>query len=72
VLFTGIISRTQPPRFLQRRRARGHPHHDGVGEWATLSVGHAGEPLTVRHRLSIARNPFPHSLGMLYSTFTAF
>ncbi len=49
---------------------------DGVGEWATLTVGH-GE----RRRGSGAANTditlvreirFPHSLGMLYSTFTAY
>jgi carbamoyltransferase len=59
---------------------------DGVGEWTTLSVGRGrrGEPVADRD----ARGPastasttsvellrevrFPHSLGMLYSTFTAF
>jgi carbamoyltransferase len=46
---------------------------DAVGEWATLSVG-AGERLangstTIRRFREIR---FPHSLGMLYSTFTAY
>ncbi|HZE27065.1 MAG TPA: carbamoyltransferase N-terminal domain-containing protein [Terriglobales bacterium] len=46
---------------------------DAVGEWATLSVGH-GERLpngttTIR---SLREIRFPHSLGMLYSTFTAY
>ncbi len=46
---------------------------DAVGEWATLSVGD-GERLangstTIRHFREIR---FPHSLGMLYSTFTAY
>ena len=46
---------------------------DAVGEWATLSVG-AGErvangPTTIRRFREIR---FPHSLGMLYSTFTAY
>jgi carbamoyltransferase len=46
---------------------------DAVGEWATLSVGD-GERLangatTIRHWREIR---FPHSLGMLYSTFTAY
>ena len=46
---------------------------DGVGEWATLTVGHGerrpdgGTAIT---RLREIR--FPHSLGMLYSTFTAY
>ena len=45
---------------------------DGVGEWATLSVG-VGECGTVRRSITLLRElRFPHSLGMLYSTFTAF
>jgi carbamoyltransferase len=46
---------------------------DAVGEWATLSVGD-GERLangrTIIRRFREIR--FPHSLGMLYSTFTAY
>jgi len=46
---------------------------DAVGEWATLSVGDgtrlANGSTTIR-RLREVR--FPHSLGMLYSTFTAY
>src|SRR6266498_874789 len=46
---------------------------DAVGEWATLSVGD-GERLpdggTTIRRFREVR--FPHSLGMLYSTFTAY
>ena len=51
---------------------------DGVGEWATLTVGHgsrrgrggsngAGTAITLLREIR-----FPHSLGMLYSTFTAY
>src|SRR5260370_40912346 len=44
-----------------------------VGEWATLSVGEgervANGPTTIRRFREIR---FPHSLGMLYSTFTAY
>lgn len=41
---------------------------DGVGEWATSSWGTgAGSSLTVRAELD-----FPNSLGLLYSTFTAY
>ena len=41
---------------------------DGVGEWATATIG-IGEG----HSLSIKREMrFPHSLGLLYSAFTAF
>jgi carbamoyltransferase len=41
---------------------------DGVGEWATttLGVGH-GIDLDVTHEIR-----YPHSLGMLYSAFTAY
>ncbi|HEX9297403.1 MAG TPA: carbamoyltransferase N-terminal domain-containing protein, partial [Polyangiaceae bacterium] len=46
---------------------------DGVGEWATLSVGrgerHADGKVSLEQLREIR---FPHSLGMLYSTFTAF
>jgi carbamoyltransferase len=39
---------------------------DGVGEWATTSLGHGrGNELTMVKELQ-----FPHSLGLLYSAFT--
>lgn len=39
---------------------------DGVGEWATASLGHgSGNHLTLTHEMH-----FPHSLGLLYSAFT--
>ncbi|HEY6816095.1 MAG TPA: carbamoyltransferase N-terminal domain-containing protein [Croceibacterium sp.] len=45
---------------------------DGVGEWATLTVG-TGERGSAGTRIAIDREiHFPHSLGMLYSTFTAY
>jgi carbamoyltransferase len=45
---------------------------DGVGEWATLTVGRGtrgpnGTAITLLREIR-----FPHSLGMLYSTFTAY
>ena len=41
---------------------------DGVGEWATASLGHGKG-----HELSLsAELRFPHSLGLLYSAFTTF
>ncbi|MSP91491.1 MAG: hypothetical protein EXR79_06775 [Myxococcales bacterium] len=41
---------------------------DGVGEWATASIGVGeGNRVTLREQLE-----FPHSLGLLYSAFTAF
>lgn len=45
---------------------------DGVGEWATLSAG-TGSRGPEGTRIDLDREiRFPHSLGMLYSTFTAF
>lgn len=41
---------------------------DGVGEWATATIGYGkGNSITVLRQLD-----FPHSLGLLYSTFTYF
>src|SRR5207247_4502302 len=46
---------------------------DGVGEWATLTIGDGARrpdgttDITLRKEIR-----FPHSLGMLYSTFTAY
>src|SRR3990170_3537379 len=41
---------------------------DGVGEWATTTIGHGkGSKITILKELY-----YPQSLGLLYSTFTAF
>ena len=41
---------------------------DGVGEWATASIGHGkGNSIKIIKELQ-----FPHSLGLLYSAFTYF
>jgi len=41
---------------------------DGVGEWATATMGHGSHSsLTLDREIR-----FPHSLGLLYSAFTAF
>ena len=41
---------------------------DGVGEWATTTIGKgSGRDITILKELH-----FPHSLGLLYSAFTAF
>src|SRR5438874_3726156 len=46
---------------------------DGVGEWATLTVGHGERRRDGRTDITLLREiRFPHSLGMLYSTFTAY
>ena len=45
---------------------------DGVGEWATLSVGR-GERRGGAVEMSLLREVrYPHSLGLLYSTFTEY
>lgn len=44
---------------------------DGVGEWATLSLGRGRRDQSTELEL-LREIHFPHSLGMLYSTFTAF
>jgi carbamoyltransferase len=46
---------------------------DGVGEWATLTVGRGQRPPAGPCRLELLREVrFPHSLGMFYSTFTSY
>jgi carbamoyltransferase len=46
---------------------------DGVGEWATLTAGHGERRADGSTDITLLREiRFPHSLGMLYSTFTAF
>jgi len=46
---------------------------DGVGEWATATVGHGERRANGGTRITLLREiRFPHSLGMLYSAFTAY
>lgn len=46
---------------------------DGVGEWATLTVGHGSRPKDGPAAITLLREVrYPHSLGMLYSSFTAY
>jgi len=46
---------------------------DGVGEWSTLTTGHGERKTGGRAGITLVREiRYPHSLGMLYSTFTAF
>ena len=46
---------------------------DGVGEWATLTVGQGERRAGGSTDLTLRREVrFPHSLGLLYSTFTAY
>ena len=46
---------------------------DGVGEWATLTVGRGKRTPGGATEIQLLREVrWPHSLGMLYSTFTAY
>lgn len=46
---------------------------DGVGEWATLTAGDGERRAGGRTDITLRREiRFPHSLGLLYSTFTAY
>jgi carbamoyltransferase len=46
---------------------------DGVGEWSTLTVGHGERRPGGAAGLTLLREiRYPHSLGLLYSTFTAY
>jgi carbamoyltransferase len=46
---------------------------DGVGEWATLTVGRGERGNGGPAKIELLREVrYPHSLGMLYSTFTAY
>jgi carbamoyltransferase len=46
---------------------------DGVGEWTTLSIGLGARLPDGAASITLQREVrFPHSLGMLYSTFTAY
>jgi carbamoyltransferase len=46
---------------------------DGVGEWASLTAGHGERRADGTTDITLLREVrYPHSLGMLYSTFTAY
>jgi carbamoyltransferase len=46
---------------------------DGVGEWSTLTVGHGERRPGGAASLTLLREiRYPHSLGLLYSAFTAY
>jgi carbamoyltransferase len=45
---------------------------DGVGEWAALTVGQGTRRPDLTAITLLREIRFPHSLGMLYSTFTAY
>jgi len=46
---------------------------DGVGEWATMTIGHGERRAHGSATITLDREVrFPHSIGMLYSTFTSY
>ena len=46
---------------------------DGVGEWATLTIGHGAKRDDGSAGITLLRElRFPHSLGLFYSAFTAY
>jgi len=45
---------------------------DGVGEWATVTAGHGTRAPGATDITLLREIRYPHSLGMLYSTFTAY
>lgn len=74
ILFTGHHqSHAAAAFFTAPTRSAAIMTADAVGEWATLSVGDGERirngPARIRRFREIR---FPHSLGMLYSTFTAY
>jgi carbamoyltransferase len=74
ILFTGHHQSHAAAGFLTAPTSRAAIlTADGVGEWATLTVGQ-GERCPGRGAgITLLREVrYPHSLGMLYSTFTAF
>ncbi|PYR59798.1 MAG: carbamoyl transferase [Acidobacteria bacterium] len=74
VLFTGHHASHAAAAFLTAPTRRAAIlTADGVGEWATLTVGHGERRANDRTDITLLREiRFPHSLGMLYSTFTAY
>jgi carbamoyltransferase len=46
---------------------------DGVGEWATMTVGTAAKRIDGQTEITLGKElRFPHSLGLFYSAFTSF
>ncbi len=74
VLFTGHHQSPAAAAFLTApTRGAAILTTDAVGEWATVSVGHGERHANGNTAITLLREiRFPHSLGMLYSTFTAY
>jgi carbamoyltransferase len=73
ILFTGHHDAHAAAAFLTSPSTRAAIlTADGVGEWASLTVGR-GERAGGKADITLLREVrYPHSLGMLYSTFTAY
>src|SRR5436305_6911437 len=74
VLFTEHHQSHAAATFLTAPTSRGAIlTGDGVGVWATLSIGRGEQDANGATKINLLREiRFPHSLGMLYSTFTAY
>jgi carbamoyltransferase len=74
ILFTGHHEAHAASAFLTAPTARAAIlTADGVGEWASLTVGHGERQAGGKANITLLREVrYPHSLGMLYSTFTAY
>jgi carbamoyltransferase len=74
ILFTGHHEAHAAAAFLTAPTARAAIlTADGVGEWASLTVGHGERHAGGKANITLLREvSYPHSLGMLYSTFTAY
>jgi carbamoyltransferase len=74
ILFTGHHASHAAAAFLTAPTRRAAIlTADGVGEWATLTAGHGNREANGRAVITLEREiRYPHSLGLLYSTFTAY
>ena len=74
ILFTGHHASHAAAAFLTAPTRRAAIlTADGVGEWATLTVGDGERRTDGGTQITLQREiRFPHSLGLLYSTFTSY
>ena len=74
ILFTGHhASHAAAAFFTSPTRRAAILTADGVGEWATATVGHGDKGADGTTDITLLREiRYPHSLGLLYSTLTAY
>ena len=74
ILFTGHhASHAAAAFFTSPTRRAAILTADGVGEWATATVGHGEKRADGTTDITLLREiRYPHSLGLLYSTLTAY